>query len=143
MTTSLRTATLEDALAYDSVRRAVFPYQVANAASVRHLWEGMTDSARMLVLLAEVDGDVVGAGRALRTTWTSEEGAAEGWVMVHPDHRGRGVGRELYDSLEWHLRDVGARRVEGWAADDEASGAWCRRRGYERTHEIRFSRLDL
>ena len=75
----------------------------------------------MLVLMAEVDGEVVGAGRASLNTWTSEEGAADVSVMVHPDRRGRGAGRQLYDSLEWHLRDVGARRVEGWADDDEAS----------------------
>jgi GNAT superfamily N-acetyltransferase len=143
MTSSLRTATLDDALAYDSVRRAVLPHHVATAASVRHRWETMPEAARHLVLLAEIDGAVVGAGRANLNTWTSEEGAANALVMVHPDHRGRGVGANLYDSLEWHLRDVGARRVEGWSADDEASGAWCSNRGYERTHEIRFSRLDL
>lgn len=143
MTSSLRTATLDDALAYDSVRRAVLPHHIATAASVRHHWETMPKGARQLVLLAEIDGEVVGAGRAHLNTWTSEEGAANALVMVHPDHRGRGVGANLYDSLEWHLRDVGARRVEGWSTDDEASGAWCRNRGYERTHEIRFSRLDL
>jgi GNAT superfamily N-acetyltransferase len=141
--TSLRTATLDDALAYDSVRRAVLPHLVATAASVRHGWETMPAAARQLVLLAEVDGEVVGAGRAGLITWTSEEGAANVLVMVHPDHRGRGIGASLYESLERHLRDIGARRVEGWADDDEASGRWCRNRGYERTHEIRFSRLDL
>jgi GNAT superfamily N-acetyltransferase len=143
MTSSLRTATPDDALAFDSVRRAVFPYRVGSAESVRHLWETMPETARMLVLLAEVDGQVVGAGRALLNKWTSEEGAAEVLVMVQPDHRGHGVGRDIYNSLEWHLRDIGARRVEGWATDDEASRAWCRNRGYEPTHEIRFSRLDL
>jgi GNAT superfamily N-acetyltransferase len=143
MTSSLRTATLDDALAYDSVRRAVLPHHVATAESVRHRWETMPEAARLLVLLAEVDGEVIGAGRASLNPWTSEEGAASALVMVLPEHRGRGVGASLYDSLEWHLRDAGAHRVEGWSADDEASGAWCRNRGYERTHEIRFSRLDL
>jgi GNAT superfamily N-acetyltransferase len=143
MPSSLRTATLDDALAYDSVRRAVLPVHVATAASVRHNWETTSEAARQLVLMAEIEGEVVGAGRASLNTWTSEEGAAHALVMVHPDHRGRGVGASLYNSLEWHLRDVGARRVEAWAADDEASEAWCRNRGYERSHEIRFSRLDL
>jgi GNAT superfamily N-acetyltransferase len=143
MTSSLRTATLDDAQAYDSVRRAVLPHHVATAASVRHRWETMPEAARHLVLMAEVAGEVVGVGRANLNTWTSEVGAAHALVMVHPDHRGRGVGSSLYDSLEWHLRDVGARRIEGWSSDDDASVAWCRKRGYERTHEIRFSRLDL
>jgi GNAT superfamily N-acetyltransferase len=143
MTSSLRTATLDDALAYDSVRRAVLPVHIATAASVRHSWETMSEAARQLVLMAEIDGEVVGVGRASLNTWTSEKGAGHALVMVHPDHRGRGVGASLYNSLEWHLRDVGARRVEGWSADDEASQGWCRNRGYERSHEIRFSRLDL
>jgi RimJ/RimL family protein N-acetyltransferase len=143
MTASLRTATLDDALAYDMLRRAVFPYQVGSAASVRHRWETTPEAARQLVLVAQGDGEVVGVGRAGLNTWTSEEGAADLFVMVHPDHRGTGVGTSVYDSLVWHLRDIGARRVQGWAADDEATGAWCASRGFERRHEIRFSRLDL
>jgi GNAT superfamily N-acetyltransferase len=143
MTSSLRTATLDDALTYDMLRRAVFPYQVASAASVRHRWETMPEAARQLVLLAEAGGEVVGVGRASLNTWTSEEGAGGVFVMVHPDHRRKGVGASLFDSLIWHLRDIGARRVQGWAADDEATAVWCASRGFERRHEIRFSRLDL
>ena len=103
----------------------------------------MPEAARLLMLLAVVDGQVVGAGRAGLNTWTSEVGAAHAMVVVHPEHRRRGIGARLHDAVERHLRDVGARRVELWADDDPGIAAWCARLGYERTHELRFSRLDL
>jgi GNAT superfamily N-acetyltransferase len=143
MTTSLRTATAEDADAYVGLRRVITPYQVTTAAATRHRWQSSPESARLLLLVAEDDGEVVGTGSAGLNVWTSEEGAAGAFVMVHPDHRGRGVGANLYDSVEWHLRDIGARRVRGWAVDDDATGAWCARRGFERTRQARFSLLDL
>jgi GNAT superfamily N-acetyltransferase len=143
MTASLRTAAPEDADAFVGLRNIITPYQVTTTAATRHRWQTTPESARLMLLVAEDDGEVVGAGRAGLNFWTSEEGAAGAFVVVHPDHRWRGIGAALYDSLEWHLRDVGARRVQGWAVDDEATGAWCARRGFDRTREVRFSRLDL
>jgi GNAT superfamily N-acetyltransferase len=86
---------------------------------------------------------VVGVGRTGLNTWTSVPGAAWLSVTVHPDHRGRGAGGRLYTALEEHLRGNGGRRVEGWAVDEPPTARWCVRRGFERTNELRYSRLDL
>ena len=99
--------------------------------------------ARLLVLVAEVDGAIVACARAELQTWTTEVGAAALSLIVHPDHRRRGIAERLYDLVEHHLREHDAKRVEAWATDDPAADRWCARRGYQATHEIRFSRLDL
>jgi len=65
------------------------------------------------------------------------------WVMVHPGQRRHGIGGRLYDALEVHLRDNGARRTQGWAVDEQETAQWCARRGLKRTRELRFLRLDL
>jgi GNAT superfamily N-acetyltransferase len=139
----IRPATLDDAEAYAALRRLVTPYQVQTPAGFRHLWQHASPASRLLVLVAEDAGVVVGAGRAAFNTWTSTAGAAVAMAWVHPEHRRRGIGRQLYERLEEHLRGHGALSVQGWALEDEEAARWCARRGFTRGHQARFSRLDL
>jgi GNAT superfamily N-acetyltransferase len=139
----LRPATLDDAEAFAALRGLVTPYMVQTPAGVRHMWQHARPAARQLVVVAEVAGAVVGAGRAAMNTWTSSQGSAVAMAWVHPEHRRRGIGRQVYERLEEHLRGHGARQVQGWALDDEETARWCERRGFARGHQGRFSRLDL
>jgi GNAT superfamily N-acetyltransferase len=143
MTVIVRPVTLDDAEAYAALRRVVSPYEVVTPVGVRHGWQTATEAAKLLVLVAELDGEVVGAGRAGFKTWTSEVGAASTLVLVHPGHRGRGIGGRLYDAAEEHLRDHGAKRTMAWVVNEPESLAWCARRGFVRSHELRYSKLDL
>lgn len=134
---------MDDAVAFTRLRRMVGPYRVVTVEGTRHMWRSARPAARQLCILAVSDGEVVGIGRASLNTWTSVRGSGAVLVLVHPEHRGRGVGGQLYAQLEEHLRGSGARRVQGWAAEGEEAAGWCLRRGFERTHRARFSRLDL
>ena len=70
----------------------------------------------MVWLLAERDGETVGAGFAL-TGWHTPPHRAIGAALVPPEHRGTGVGIALLDA------------IEGWAARPRRDGA---RRGDQR-----------
>ncbi|WP_019588449.1 GNAT family N-acetyltransferase [Deinococcus apachensis] len=65
-------------------------------------------------------------------------------VFVHPEARGRGIGRLLWAVLEEAAREVGAAGLVADVLDtDPASIAWAGRRGF-RQHAHRFaSELDL
>ncbi|MGA8117506.1 MAG: GNAT family N-acetyltransferase [Actinocatenispora sp.] len=139
----LRPVRPDDAEAYVDLRRQVTPYRVTTPDAVRHWWRTATDAAGLLVLVAELDGVIVGAGQASLDTWTSERGAASVFVMVDPARRGRGVGGALHDALLAHLRGRGADQVRGWAVDEPESVGWCERRGLTHTRDLRFSWLDL
>ncbi|WP_027340931.1 GNAT family N-acetyltransferase [Hamadaea tsunoensis] len=143
MSVTLRTPEPADAEAWAAVRLSCTPYQVFTADGIRHWWATTSPEARQLLLIAEVDGRTVGIARGALNTWTSEEGAAGLNAMVHPEFRGLGIGTRLYDALADHLATAGARRVKVWACDEPAATEFLGRRGYERTHELRFSRLDL
>jgi GNAT superfamily N-acetyltransferase len=143
MSIRVRRAAPDDAEAFARLRRLVMPYQVITADGTRHMWQTAAPQARMLALVAEADGQVVGIGRAMLSTWTSATGMGSALVMVHPEHRGRGIGGQVYQRVEEHLREVGASRVQGWADDTAQAARWCERRGFARTHESRISGLDL
>jgi GNAT superfamily N-acetyltransferase len=143
MTAILRSADLDDSVAFHRLRQGITPYQVFTPAGIRHWWVTSTAAAHLLVLLAEVDGEVVGAGRASINTWTSEVGAGSLFVMVDPAFRGQGIGGQLYSALMEHLVSQGAQRLQAWAVDEPGALAFCGSRDFERTHELRFSRLDV
>lgn len=95
----------------------------------------------MVWLLAEEDGDTVGAAYGL-TGWHTPPHRAIGCAFVLPDNRGFGIGIQLVDALEGWAGDNGASELEGPVAeDDEGSLAWAAAQGY---HEVgRNSRLVL
>ncbi|MCP2327794.1 GNAT superfamily N-acetyltransferase [Hamadaea flava] len=132
-----------DAAAFNTLRRVVTPYQVFSAERILHFWAVTPERAYAKVLVAEVDGQIVAAGRAGFNTWTSEQGAASLFVMVHPDHRRQGLGAQLYAVLEAHLAEHDARKIQVWGTDDEDVAGFLARRGYGRTAELRYSKLDL
>jgi RimJ/RimL family protein N-acetyltransferase len=132
-----------DAAAFSALRRVVTPYQVFSAARIEHSWQATPPDAHLLVLVAEVGGEIVGAARASMNVWTSEEGAASLFVMVHPDHRRQGIGGRLHEQVTAHLRALGARKVQAWGVEGDDIAGWAARRGYKQTFELRYSKLDL
>ncbi|NUT33682.1 MAG: GNAT family N-acetyltransferase [Hamadaea sp.] len=144
MTATLRPAeSYADAVAFTDLRTLVTPYQVYTPERIHHIWQVTPAHAYAQKLVAEVDGQIVAAGRASFNTWTSEEGVASLTVMVHPDHRRRGIGAQLHRELTDHLLGHGARKIEAWGEDETDVPGFAERRGYERTFELRYSKLDL
>jgi mycothiol synthase len=112
-----------DLKAWIRIRRAVEPNESA--------WTVLDFRERArperLVLVAELDGKIVGAGLADRS-----DVAGRGFVMprVHPDARRRGVGRALLYELADHVAGLGFDRA-GSSVDDDGSKAFAERFGFE------------
>jgi mycothiol synthase len=127
MTTTIRTAITDaDYEAWRAVRIAVLPYErCPTVAEIRDL-----DRPGRLMVLAEVDGEVVGSGLADR----SRDGERASLTpRVHPDFRRRGVGTDLLRVLADHAVAQGY-DVAGASVDDEESRLFAERFGFVETN---------
>jgi len=95
----------------------------------------------MAWFVASVDGEDAGCALAY-VGWHSAPGTGTGEAFVLPEHRGAGVGFELYRELASWVEERGCVTLETTVAEDDAvSLAWADRRGFR---EIgRTSRLVL
>ena len=117
-----RCTTDADYEAWRHVRIAVLPYE--RTISLAELREG--DSPERLLVLARVDGTVVGSGLSDRA-----ESARSGSVIprVLLAHRRRGIGTALLHHLADHVGSLDLRTVRA-TTDDEGSLAFARRFGF-------------
>ncbi len=91
------------------------------------------DFAKMGVLKAVVDGQIVGSARG----YEQAETCYIGRVIVHPDFQGRGIGKKLMDELEG--RFAGVKRFELFTGhQSEIPLHIYRQRGY-----VEFKRQEL
>jgi mycothiol synthase len=112
-----------DLEAWARVKRAVLPNE--SAWTVQQFRERTEPDS--LVVVAELDGEVVGAGLAGRS-----DVQGRGFVAprVHPDARRLGVGMAMLLALTEHVVSLGFDKA--WAsADDPGSQAFAKRFGFE------------
>jgi GNAT superfamily N-acetyltransferase len=88
--------------------------------------------------VAELDGRIVGA---IFINGLSEERAQLRWFLVHPDARGRGLGRQLVDGAIAYCRERGFKKVTLWTISElKAAAHLYGQAGFvvtrEETHEI-------
>jgi len=89
------------------------------------------------------DNQVIAYANAWRAPWT-EPGELFINVVVHPNIRGTGAGRILYDELQQWAVNVQASRLISFMRDtDENSLAFAKRRGYIQERHTFESVLDL
>jgi GNAT superfamily N-acetyltransferase len=108
--------------AWRQVRIEVVPGE--RAATVAEL--RAEDSDARVMVLAAVDGEVVGSGLA----GVSDSGGGFVAPRVRPAHRRRGVGSALLDHLARHLAARGFSQVRGMV-DDPGSLAFAQGAGFE------------
>ncbi|WP_410791559.1 GNAT family N-acetyltransferase [Kribbella sp. C-35] len=127
MTTTIRTAITDaDYEAWRAVRIAIMPYErCPSVAELRDL-----DRPGRLMLLAEIDGEVVGSGQADRSGDGERASLA---ARVHPDFRRRGVGTGLLRMLADHAIAQGY-DVAGAEVDDAESRLFAERFGFVETN---------
>ncbi|MDX6261075.1 MAG: mycothiol synthase [Kribbellaceae bacterium] len=127
MTTTIRTAITDaDYEAWRAIRIAVLPYErCPSVAELRDL-----DRPGRLLLLAEIDGEVVGSGLADRS---GDGERASLTPRVHPDFRRRRVGTELLRVLAEHAVAQGY-DMAGASVDDEESRLFAERFGFVETN---------
>jgi GNAT superfamily N-acetyltransferase len=141
--TSVRPGSLDDAAAYLELRRACYPWQVNTVEGVAHYWRSLVDRPGGALFAVDGADGLAGFATCQLNTWTSEEGAAGFGVTVAEGQRRQGIGSALLAAVEEHLRASGGQRVRTWARDEEPTVEWARRRGYETSAELRFSRASL
>ena len=105
------------------VRIAVLPYE--RTQSLVELREG--DKPERLMLLARVDGEVVGHGLA-QPSDTSGGGSVIPRVLE--GHRRQGIGTALLERLVAHIAELGLPTLRG-GADDDGALAFASRFGFE------------
>jgi len=94
----------------------------------------LSDELQWIKLVAELDGEVVGTGRAIEASGgpVSEPGVVYVGVEVDPDVGGRGVGRMLFEQVRVWAETMGANRLRCLVdLDDERATAIARRWGFE------------
>jgi GNAT superfamily N-acetyltransferase len=70
--------------------------------------------------VAELDGRIVGA---IFINGLSEERAQLRWFLVHPDARGRGLGRQLIEGAIAYCRERGFKKVTLWTISELKAAA--------------------
>jgi len=112
----------------------------STAAGTRHRLASVPPRAQRKIWVVEEAGRIVGWGEA-EFDWATEVDDAGGvWVIVHPDHRRRGLGSALFERGVEHLTSHGARELRSWA--DSESGPFLERRGFVSGRVERLSALD-
>ncbi|AGN01999.1 GNAT family acetyltransferase [Salinarchaeum sp. Harcht-Bsk1] len=92
------------------------------------------DDGDRAVFVAERDDAIVGVVDA---AYVPETGTGDVlWLHVHPDYRGEGIGRRLFEAATDWLADAGADHVRGLVLSNNADGnAFYRELGFERVGE--------
>ncbi|GHA37030.1 hypothetical protein GCM10010329_70250 [Streptomyces spiroverticillatus] len=135
----------DDAESVLRIRRLLLPFNLSTAEAVETGVTAAHPDSRFRLVLGEDDasGRVVGVLRAGVDHQSKEPGQGYAGVLVHPDHRGQGVGSALLRAAEEHTAGVGARVLRIWALD-EPGRAFTQKRGYQPTgHALHYLGLDL
>jgi RimJ/RimL family protein N-acetyltransferase len=128
----IRKLTDIDVDAVTALFRAADDTRVVSAAGIRHSRRTQPERARMLDLVAEVDGAVVAVGNAGLEISTSTEGAAWAFVTVDSRVRRQGIGTALGAQLIDHLCEIGAEKATSFFRSTEEGERWAVAQGWSR-----------
>ena len=116
------------------------PASVQTADSLRYRQASEPPRARRKSWIA-LAGDELAAFATANFAWFGgEAGKGRIWVGVHPQHRHRGIGTELWDTAVAHL--TGAKRLTVEVDDDPAGRSFVEQRGFTQYDSEVISRLD-
>ena len=130
-----------DAPAVARLQIAINPHRIETPELAWHRASRSPARGQRRDWVAEVDGALVGHARASFGS-VPTTGKAHFWIGVPTEHRGRGIGAELYRQVEEYLRAEGAWRLRTWVDADPAGERFVRQRGFEHTGVDRVSEAD-
>ncbi|MER7707429.1 GNAT family N-acetyltransferase [Kitasatospora sp. NPDC097605] len=142
-TLTIRDFRPDDAEAVAAAHRAGREHLVQSPAMFAWRAEHQPKGSHYRVLVAELDGRVVGAvrcGVAVGTTMTGV-GHANGSVL--PEYRRRGAFTALLAAAERHLAGHGVAELHGWVDDEPGSRAFAEARGFTAGRTAHFGARDL
>ena len=133
----------EDAAAVVRLALGLNPHQVLTERGLLHEIELPPRRARRRDWVALVGDEVVGHAEASFEWAVPTPGKGRMWIDVAAEHRGRGIGSDLFETAVAYLRGEGAWRVESFVSGDPAGARFLSKRGFKQTGSNRVSGLDL
>lgn len=116
-----------------------------SAAEMRHGLESQPEQARAELMVAEIEGEVVGDVGWNRMIYVENRDTWWSYLFVDPAHQRRGVGSELFRVMLESVRQQGAAKVLCVVREDRPNAVdFVRHRGFEPTgRATRLSALDV
>lgn len=119
------------------------PHQVLTERGLLHELELPPERERRRDWVAVEDGEVVGHGQAGFEWAVPTPGKGRLWLSVAREHRGRGIGSELFERAVEYLCAEDAWRVESYVPGDPAGVRFLSKRGFTRSGRNRVSGLEV
>jgi GNAT superfamily N-acetyltransferase len=118
------------------------PTIVTSPAEWLHRYRSVPERARILPLVAELDGRIIGAGAAgvIFFGGAGENGFLN--LQVLPDQRRRGIGSALYERLRTHLLELGVKDAASMFDESPEGVAFATKRGWREERAETQSTLD-
>jgi ribosomal protein S18 acetylase RimI-like enzyme len=99
-------------------------------------FEVKVDRDDLVVLVAEKEGEVVGFTESSIIDHDEHTTGDLLWLHVHPDHRGEGIGTELFETTRDRIREYGVTRMRGRVLSiNEAGNTFYKEQGFEKIGE--------
>jgi mycothiol synthase len=107
-------------------------------------WSRVSDLAKDAWVAVDGSGVIVGYAQVA----LEEPDVAQSWGVVHPGHRGQGIGTSLLDRVEGRAAELAStpsslRFRHAINADDDAAAAMLRSRGLGPAHHFWHMQIDL
>ncbi len=113
------------------------------AAGTKHWLTSQPERAKIHLLVAEEDGQIVGFGQNLLAWYTSRTDLASVWIGVAEHARNRGAGSALFRAAgEWYT-PLGVRTLTTTAIEGTPGAEFALARGFVRTRTAYQQRLVL
>jgi GNAT superfamily N-acetyltransferase len=119
------------------------PHQVLTERGLVHELELPPLGERRRDWVAVEDGEIVGHAEAAFEWAVPTPGKGRFWIDVAREHRGRGIGSELFEAAVAYLRAEDAWRLESYVPGDPAGSEFLAARGFAQAGRNIASGVDL
>ncbi len=119
------------------------PRQVLTERGLVHELELPPLGERRRDWVAVAGDEIVGHAEAAFEWAVPTPGKGRLWIDVARDHRGRGIGSELFETAVAYLRAEDAWRLESYVPGDPAGSEFLTKRGFAPSGRNRVSALDV
>jgi GNAT superfamily N-acetyltransferase len=121
--------------------REAHPHQLQSEVAFRHRLASSPPGAKERRFVAVDGGEIVAAAGGQLHVYAERADTAFVGTTVRADHRGSGLGGDLFERVLTHVREAGAVRALAESGQEDGR-AFLERRGFTKTTTRRYSRVD-